>query len=94
MGQDLFAIICGSLAFVFLFANLITSLKMAKVLSEHGVHVSYPLMHIRVYYYASLYKSLTKKEEGHEGPLYSQFRITNWLAMMFLGLGILSIYVM
>ena len=92
MGQDLIAIICGSIAFVFLFINLIISLKIAKVLTNHGVRINYPLLHVRIYRYASLYKHLTVKEEGQEGPLYSQFKITNWLAILFLGLGILAIY--
>jgi hypothetical protein len=92
MGQDLFATVCGSIAFVFLFANFIISLRIAKVLTGYGVRINYPMLHIRIYRYASIYKNLTLKEEGEEGPLYGQFKITNWLVILFLGMGILAIY--
>jgi hypothetical protein len=86
------SVILGSLALVFLVANFITSLKITKVLSERGVNINYPLLHVRLYHYATLYKNITQKEEGEPGPLYKQFNITNWLFIAFLILGIASLY--
>ena len=92
MGHDVLAVLLGSIAFIFLIANLITSLRITKVLSDHGVNINYPLLHVRIYRYAAMYKHITQKEEGQPGPLYKQFDITNWLFIAFLLLGIVSLY--
>ena len=94
MGSDTIAIVFGSIALLFLLANFITSLKITRVLADHGVDINYPLLHVGIYRYVALYKNITQKEEGKTGSLYKQFNLTNWLFMIFLALGILALYLL
>ena len=82
----------GLIALVFVVLNFIVSLKITKTLTFHGVDISYPLLHIRIYRYAGMYKDITLREDGKVGPLYQQFIITNRIFLVFLALGIIASY--
>lgn len=87
------ATVFGLISLVFLVLNFIVTLKITKILALNGVDINYPLLHIRIYRYAGMYKNITEKKDGQVGPLYRQFIITNRLFLFFLALGILSVYI-
>ena len=88
------ATVFGLISLVFLVLNIIISIRITKILALHGVDVNYPLLHIRIYRYAGMYKNITEKDDGQVGPLYKQFIVTNRLFLIFLALGVVAVYVL
>lgn len=90
--MEVLAIVFGSIALLFLIWNIITAIKISRILALNGHDVSYPLLHIRIYRYAKLYKKITEKKDGKVGPLYGAFNLSNQLFFLFLILGIIASY--
>lgn len=90
--MEALAITFGVIALIFLIWNAVIAVKISRTLVLHGHDVSYPLLHIRIYRYANLYKEITEKEDGKVGPLYGAFNLSNKLFFLFLILGIIAAY--
>jgi len=90
--MDKTAIILGLITLIFLWINLLISVRIINYLKKYNEDASlfnYGLfVRGKIFKYLPLYRKITKEKEGKIGSLYFSFYATFFLAMISLSFGI------
>ena len=80
-------IIIGIIALILLLTNLSFTLTIASFLKSKGIKINYPLLHVKAFEYARLYKTF-EGEQGMSPGIYMGFIVSSALFFIVLVVGI------